>query len=264
MPPKLFLIPCPIGDNAPIEMLPISIKKTIIDIDFFIVEHEKEARRFIKKICPNKYQSEFKIYPLNKNISDKGATQDYAAAWGSSYGIAGNIYFGMTGIGAEFLYSIHNAAYTGAYSLNDMSTGSYTSNIKLQTIQIPLLLKFQSDKGAYIELGPQLTNISSAQFERSGELIGVGLGESKDVSEEYASSYISGVLGFGSKIAFGDLPLGMLLGIRLQYSFGDLMGVDGEGFSLGSEDDPGFWHPTHEPTQAVSGGLMIGLTYTIK
>ena len=68
MPPKLFLIPCPIGDNAPIEMLPISIKKTIIDIDFFIVEHEKEARRFIKKICPNKDQSELKIYPLNKNI----------------------------------------------------------------------------------------------------------------------------------------------------------------------------------------------------
>ena len=201
---------------------------------------------------------------LNKNISDKGATQDYAAAWGSSYGIAGNIYFGMTGIGVEFLYNTHNAAYTGAYSVNDVSTGSYTSNIKLQTVQIPLLLKFQSDKGAYIELGPQLTNISSAQFERSGELIGVGFEESKDVSEEYASSYISGVLGFGSKIAFGDLPLGMLLGIRLQYSFGDLMGVDGEGLSLGSEEDPGFWHPTHESTQAISGGLVVGLTYTIK
>ena len=126
------------------------------------------------------------------------------------------------------------------------------------------MLKFQSDKGAYIELGPQLTNISSAQFERSGELIGVGFEESKDVSEEYASSYISGVLGFGSKIAFGDLPLGMLLGIRLQYSFGDLMGVDGEGLSLGSEENPGFWHPTHEPTQAISGGLVVGLTYTIK
>ena len=170
----------------------------------------------------------------------------------------------MTGLGVEFLYSTHNAAYTGAYSVNDVSTGSYTSNVKLQTIQIPLLLKFQSEKGAYIELGPQMTNISSAQFNRSGELLGIGFDESKDVSEEYASSYISGVLGFGSKIAFGDLPLGMLLGIRLQYSFGDVMGVDGEGYSLGSEEDPGFWHPTHEPTQAVSGGLVIGLTYTIK
>ena len=202
---------------------------------------------------------------LNKNISDKGATQDYAAAWGSSYGVAGNIYFGMTGIGVEFLYSTHNAAYTGAYSVNDVSTGSYTSNIKLQTIQIPLLLKFQSDKGAYIELGPQLTNITTAEYDISGQNFGIDYTwDTRDVSEQYSSSYLSGVLGFGSKIAFGDLPLGMLLGIRLQYSFGDLMGVDGEGFSLGSEEEPSILYSTHEPTQAVSGGLMIGLTYTIK
>ena len=201
---------------------------------------------------------------LNKNISDMGATQDYDLAWGSSYGVAANAYFGMTGVGIEFLYNTHNAAYTGAYSINDESTGNYTSNIKLETIQIPLLLKFQSEKGAYIELGPQLTNISSAQFNRTGEIIGIAFDESKDVKEEYASSYISGVLGFGSKIALSDLPIGLLFGIRLQCSFGDLMGVDGEGYSLGSSEEPGFWHQTHEPTQAISGGVVFGVTYTIK
>ena len=66
---KLFLIPCPIGENAPIEMLPISIKTTITNTDFFIVEHEKEARRFIKKICPDKIQSKLKLFPLNKHTS---------------------------------------------------------------------------------------------------------------------------------------------------------------------------------------------------
>jgi hypothetical protein len=201
---------------------------------------------------------------LNKNISDMGATQDYALAWGSSYGVAANAYFGMTGLGIEFLYNTHNASFTGAYSVNDVSTGSYTSNIKLQTIQIPLLLKFQSAKGAYIELGPQMTNISSAQFDRSGEIIGVNFNESKDVTDEYTSSYISGVLGFGSKIALSDLPLGLLLGVRIQYSFGDMMGVDGEGYSLGSSDNPSFFHPTHEPTQAISGGIVFGITYTVK
>ena len=201
---------------------------------------------------------------LNKNISDMGATKDYDLAWGSSYGVAANAYFGMTGVGIEFLYNTHNAAYTGAYSINDESTGNYTSNIKLETIQIPLLLKFQSEKGAYIELGPQLTNISSAQFNRTGEIIGITFDESKDVKEEYASSYISGVLGFGSKIALSDLPIGLLFGIRLQCSFGDLMGVDGEGYSLGSSEEPGFWHPTHEHTQAISGGVVFGVTYTIK
>jgi len=66
---KLFLIPCPIGENAPIEMLPISIKTTINNTDFFIVEHEKEARRFIKKVCPDKIQSKLKLFILNKHTS---------------------------------------------------------------------------------------------------------------------------------------------------------------------------------------------------
>ena len=66
---KLFLIPCPIGENATEEILPISIKKTIINTDFFIVEHEKQARRFIKKVCPDKIQSELKLFPLNKYTS---------------------------------------------------------------------------------------------------------------------------------------------------------------------------------------------------
>lgn len=68
---KLFLIPSPIGENAPIEMLPISIKTTITNTDFFIVENEKKARRFIKKICPDKIQSELKLFPLNKHTSPK-------------------------------------------------------------------------------------------------------------------------------------------------------------------------------------------------
>ena len=66
---KLYLIPCPIGENAPIEMLPISIKTTITNTNFFIVEHEKEARRFIKKVCPDKIQSKLKLFPLNKHTS---------------------------------------------------------------------------------------------------------------------------------------------------------------------------------------------------
>jgi hypothetical protein len=191
-----------------------------------------------------------------------GATQDYDLAWGSSYGVAANAYFGMTGVGIEFLYNTHNAAYSGEGSL---IYGDYNSNITLQTIQIPLLLKFQSEKGAYIELGPQLTNITTAEYDISGQNLGIDYTwDTRDVSEQYSASYLSGVLGFGSKIAFGDLPLGMLVGIRLQYSFGDLMGVDGEGFSLGSEEEPSILHPTHEPTQAISGGVVFGVTYTIK
>ena len=71
---KLFLIPCPIGENATEEILPISIKKTIINTDFFIVEHEKQARRFIKKVCPDKIQSELKLFPLNNAFAAPSST----------------------------------------------------------------------------------------------------------------------------------------------------------------------------------------------
>ena len=47
---KLFLIPTTLGQNEPLEVLPISVKKIVEGLDFFIVENEKSARRFIKKL----------------------------------------------------------------------------------------------------------------------------------------------------------------------------------------------------------------------
>ena len=60
------MIPTTLGDNEPLEVLPISIKRAIENIDYFIVEHEKTARRFIKKISPRKSQSALRIELLNK------------------------------------------------------------------------------------------------------------------------------------------------------------------------------------------------------
>jgi 16S rRNA (cytidine1402-2'-O)-methyltransferase len=63
---KLYLIPTTLGDNAPLEVLPISVKKIIEQINTYIVENEKTARRFIKKINPGKSQSALNIFHLNK------------------------------------------------------------------------------------------------------------------------------------------------------------------------------------------------------
>lgn len=63
---KLFLIPTTLGDSAPLEVLPISIKRAIEDIDYYIVENEKSARRFIKKMSPRKPQPSLHIEILNK------------------------------------------------------------------------------------------------------------------------------------------------------------------------------------------------------
>ena len=63
---KLYLVPTMLGDNAPLEVLPISIKKTIENVDYYIAENEKTARRFIKRISPAKSQPELHFELLNK------------------------------------------------------------------------------------------------------------------------------------------------------------------------------------------------------
>ena len=63
---KVYLIPTALGDNAPLEVLPISIKRAIENIDYYIVENEKTARRFIKRISPSKAQPSLHIETLNK------------------------------------------------------------------------------------------------------------------------------------------------------------------------------------------------------
>jgi len=63
---KLYLIPTTLGDNEPLEVLPISIKRTIEQIDHYIVENEKTARHFIKKISSKKSQPNLHINLLNK------------------------------------------------------------------------------------------------------------------------------------------------------------------------------------------------------
>ncbi|MCB4809325.1 SAM-dependent methyltransferase [Tamlana sp. 62-3] len=63
---QLYLIPNTLGDNNPLDVLPITVKNIIDKTDFFIVENSKAARRFIKKICPEKPQPSLKLFELNK------------------------------------------------------------------------------------------------------------------------------------------------------------------------------------------------------
>ncbi|SHJ04003.1 SAM-dependent methyltransferase [Aquimarina spongiae] len=63
---KLYLIPTRLGDDVPLEVLPISIKKVLEQINHYIVENEKPARRFIKKVSPSKSQRSLVIHTVNK------------------------------------------------------------------------------------------------------------------------------------------------------------------------------------------------------
>ncbi|MGB3776551.1 MAG: SAM-dependent methyltransferase [Leeuwenhoekiella sp.] len=66
---KLYLIPTTLGDTPPLEVLPLSVKKKIEEIDEFIVENEKTARAFIKRITPKKAQPKLILHLLNKHTN---------------------------------------------------------------------------------------------------------------------------------------------------------------------------------------------------
>ena len=64
---KLYLIPTPLGEMNPEEVLPVTVKRTLEFIDYYIVENEKTARRFIKSVLPEKKQPDLKLFALNKH-----------------------------------------------------------------------------------------------------------------------------------------------------------------------------------------------------
>ncbi|MFV0564545.1 MAG: SAM-dependent methyltransferase [Flavobacteriaceae bacterium] len=65
----LYLIPTTLGDNDPLEVLPATVKHIIDKTETFIVENDKAARRFIKRISPQKPQSSLQLFHLNKHTN---------------------------------------------------------------------------------------------------------------------------------------------------------------------------------------------------
>ena len=41
---KLYLIPTTLGETEPLEVMPISVKKVVEQIDYYVVENEKSRK----------------------------------------------------------------------------------------------------------------------------------------------------------------------------------------------------------------------------
>lgn len=198
---------------------------------------------------------------FNKNISDAGDGQNYAAGWGFNYGAGFTMYFGNIGFGVEGLLGNHRGAYAGTQIIKDaagnvLSTNDYSSNVNLKITQIPVFFKLKSEIGGYLEVGPQYNIISSATYHFTTD------GSTMDtvMTNNFAKSYFSAVLGFGFKIPVAKSHFGIMAGLRLQYAFTDIKGVDATGTPFSDffkyKDGP-------QTTSAATAGLTLGVVYTI-
>lgn len=71
---KLYLIPTTLGETAAELVLPITVKRCVDFIDFYIVENEKVARKSIKNIQPEKKQAALHFFVLNKHDQNQEYT----------------------------------------------------------------------------------------------------------------------------------------------------------------------------------------------
>ncbi len=199
---------------------------------------------------------------FNKNVSDKGDDQDFAAGWGHNFGLCYGFYFNENiGIEINGLIGLNSGAFTGVLDTNK----TYNSEISYSSIDIPLMFKYVGKSGAYLEVGPQFSILGTFNygFKQSYYDFNTGLNVNNDtsyaVTNFFKTSSIAAVLGFGINIKFTD-ALHLRTGLRFSYGLTDLKGVDALGVPFAN-----FFSYKDGPlkTNAMAGGILIGLTYSI-
>lgn len=66
----LYLLPAYLSENSPKNAFSPEISEIIFNVDHYIVENEKTARKMIKFFCAEKKQPELKLFLLNKNSTN--------------------------------------------------------------------------------------------------------------------------------------------------------------------------------------------------
>ena len=190
---------------------------------------------------------------FNDTLSKQGASQDYDAGWGYNYGLGTTFYFTKSiGVEIDALLGKFNGNYQGKVD----SLGEYTSQVSLNTLDIPLLFKLRTKTGSgYIEIGPQYSLIQKAYYEMTGDSMSIA---SRDVSGKYSESNFSVMLGMGVNIDLSK-RLDLTTGIRLEYGLDNIKGVDAVGDAFADF----FKYEGPGRTYTAAGGLFLGLTYKL-
>lgn len=215
----------------------------------------------------------YSTWLFNKNVSDQNSSLDYASSFGTSFGAQAVFMFAETyGMSAELNISSHNQKYDG-YLLNEDNT--FTNEIKLKYIDIPVLFRVASPKGPYFEIGPQFSLLSGAKetFTLDDDPLDFSYTD-KDFKDDFAGFGISGVLGFGIDIKLSEM-VNLTTGLRFGYMFTDATTeyTEDEALELFTDDNlsnvAAFSHNNDEDefeykkSNRVFGGLQIGLQFNL-
>ncbi len=213
---------------------------------------------------------------LNKAVFDRGASQDIDPSFGNDYGIVGGISFndGAAGIEINFLFNSFSQKYVGTANPDASISSDFTSKSVYKSFDIPILFKTGSE-GAYFEIGPALSFINKATYERDMKDDTLQDITPTDNLNSYNGTNIGAIMGFGGNINASD-NLKITLGLRFYYGITDIGGVNAYGWDKKTtEDRDELYQVSHNTednhfghndfkTNPLSGGLRIGLIYVIE
>jgi hypothetical protein len=185
----------------------------------------------------------------NAVISDKNQSNAFALGGNSGIG-ASIIYDNTVGASVDVLFGTHTANYSGKYNVGPIES-SYTSKVKLTTVQIPILFRLDSEEG-YLEIGPQLNVITSANYSSNSSIF-----MDDQVMDAYKKTSWSGVLGVGSLHELGKRsPLSLSFGLRVHYGLTTIEGVTPTGSLVVNL-------PNKEKSLLFAGGFCLGIIYQL-
>ncbi len=224
---------------------------------------------------------------FNQNVQSVGNEQNYAPLVSYNYGLHAAFNFSdRFAIEINALIGTMTQGYSGTFATASFPPGgggwpykdgeTYTSNNKLNVIQIPVLARLGSGNGAYIEIGPEYDIVQGATYTASysgGYPISPS-SASYSVASAFATSVIQGVLGFGNDFQIGSTGLNIITNLRFSYAFTDLQGADGFGQNMNQNLPDGSANPLYskvtgpfysgyKATHAATASFSLGLYYYI-
>lgn len=198
----------------------------------------------------------FASFLVNSSITED-ANQNYSFALAGAGGLGGAVYFSprqpfRLGLSFDFLIGKHKASYNAKGVSVEGDQSSFQSEVSFRSLHIPLLLSFytlderERDPEAYFQIGPQFNNCTSPTYTSDGY--------SNDISEFCANNYWSGVIGFG-RIGQIVNNIRYFFGMRVEYGFGDLGGVNAFGIPIDTQNGT--------KMRVMGVGFEFGVTYEI-
>ena len=210
---------------------------------------------------------------MNKNVSNAGNSQSLALGLSYNYGFHLAVDFTDNfGVVGNFFWGNYDQKYTGTFPNSGVlpngmlitAQQSYSANSTLKTMDIPVLLRFQTNSGAFVELGAEYSMITGATYSSTYSSPDGSMAE--NTQPMFASSNISGILGFGSNFRLNDSWF-IITDFRVKYGFADVKGVDGLGQDLNNGnlyEGPAPYYSSYQPTHILTGSFNVGIYYYLQ